>query len=146
MIRITDTLTTEHATLRTLFSKVEGLLPGLTNLGELRLLVALLEQVLHKHEEDEENLFFGALHQTVSHIKELEELSVAHGKLDKQLSSVTKQKDLEAGKKALVKALAAIRQHFNFEESDTFPKIKERLGKHSLKALGGAWLNDRSHL
>ena len=146
MIKITDALTTEHATLRTLFRKIEKLLPQIQSKGELDVIVRLVETILHSHGEDEERLFFSTLRQSTNHIAEVEELSRAHGRLDAQLLKVCKGKDLAKNKQTLSQALDAIRTHFNHEELEIFPKLKDRLSKESLKALGGAWLNQRSHL
>jgi hemerythrin-like domain-containing protein len=146
MIKITDALTTEHATLRTLFRKIEKLLPKIQSQAELSIVVQLVETILHRHDEDEERLFFSALRQTTQHIAEVEALSLAHGRLDAQLLKVCKGADLAKNKQSLIKALDAIRAHFNHEELEIFPKLKDRFSKESLKALGGAWLNQRSHL
>jgi hemerythrin-like domain-containing protein len=146
MIKITDALTAEHATLRTLFSKIEQQLPSLKTPIELRVLTQLVEQLLHRHDEDEEQLFFSALHHTTKHITEVEALSKAHGKLDAQLIELGNSKDFNKDKQTFTKTLHAIRLQFNHEELEIFPRLKNNLNKNSLKALGGAWLNQRSHL
>ena len=144
MIRITDALTIEHATLRTVFKQVEIALPALERLAEVQAMARMVEALLHQHGESEEHLLYVTLDHSLAESKQLDRMSQEHDELNEWLAKACSAKDVTEARQYLREALSYSRHHFEHEERTVFPLIHQRLSDDSLRTLGEAWYRQQA--
>lgn len=144
MVTITEVLVAEHRVFLTLFDQVERALPGLKTMDELRPLCRLLQALLHKHGEEENDLSCVAVSHILKEHKRHARLHHDHRKLDALIKQVAVTKDIRKGRSRLRAALAACRAHFGDEEQVLFPLIERALRQDALLALGKVWMSQSS--
>jgi hemerythrin-like domain-containing protein len=138
MIRITDALTVEHAMLRSVFSHLDNILPGLERLQDIKALAQMVGGLLHQHGQVEENMLYVPLDHALAETNQLEHMSQEHEELDERLAKACAATDVEEARRNLQAAMAFSRHHFENEERKVFPFIHQRLSDDILKAIGEA--------
>jgi hypothetical protein len=144
MLTITDALVAEHRVFSDLFDHIEGLLPTLTVLGEVRLLVGLVERLLQSHADAEKNLAYAALDHVLEHRGHIDRLHQDHEEIDASLGRAQQAPSLEQARRLLRAAIAASRKHFRREERSVFPVLEGVLQPSTLRALGTARIRSRT--
>ena len=139
MIRITDALTIEHVTIRTVFSQIENVLTKLERLEDVKAMASMVEALLEQHGEVEEHLLYVVLDHALAEVGKLEFMSQEHGEIDQRLASIQSATDLETARRMLRAVMNYSRKHFQNEELNVFPVIHQRISEDALKALGEAW-------
>jgi len=134
---IIDSLTAEHALLCELFDEMERLLPGLRTVSEVHLLSRLLEGVLLRHANVEQNLAFAALDHALAEKGQLRRLHQEHEEIDHCLHQAKVAKQFPEAVRLLKAGLAASRSHFHLEETVIFPLLHELFRPAELEVLGG---------
>ena len=138
MLTITDTLLAEHRMFRDLFDEIESLLPRLSAVSEVRLLAVLVERVLQRHAEAENNLAYAALDHVLEHRSRLDRLHQDHQEIDASLQRAQEAPTFEQSRRLLKTAIAFSREHFRREEQSVFPLLERMLQPDTLTALGTA--------
>jgi hemerythrin-like domain-containing protein len=136
LMKITESLATEHMVFRRLFDQVEGLVPCVQTLGELKVLAHLVEALLRAHGEAEEEWVFVALDHCLENLDQREAFFQEHREIDGRLTGVQAARLLAPARRLFLEALAASRRHFDHEESWIFPLVERCLSEQSLTALG----------
>jgi hemerythrin-like domain-containing protein len=139
MIRITDALTIEHVTIRTVFSQIENLLATFENVEGVKGLARMVEALLTQHGEVEEQLLYVVLDHALADVEKLECMSQEHGEIDHRLADIQNATELETARRMLRAVMNYSRKHFQNEELNIFPHIHQRISEDALKALGEAW-------
>jgi hemerythrin-like domain-containing protein len=143
---ITNFLTTEHALFCELFDEVDRLLPDVRTVAEVRLLGRLVEGVLSRHADVEQNLAYAALDQALAEKGELNQLYQDHEEIDACLHHATLAKEFVEAVRFLRAGLKASREHFRREEETVFPLFEKLFDPAALEALGiGAFGSASSH-
>jgi hypothetical protein len=136
MPTITETLLSEHALLCSLFDEVDRLGPDVRTLPEVRLLSRLIEGVLARHADLEQDLAYAALDQALAEKGELKRLYQDHQEIDAHLHGAAVATEFAAAVRLLKAGLKASREHFLREERLVFPLFEKLLGRTALEALG----------
>jgi len=137
-MKITETLTVEHAAFRAVFEQIERACPKIRTLHEAWLLADLVEQLLRQHESEEGNLLYVAYDHMLAERGELQRMSQAHDDLDQRLLQVREAKTAAQAKALLQEALSGARSHFRFEELNVFPAIEQTFQRDTLEMLAHA--------
>jgi hemerythrin-like domain-containing protein len=138
-MKITDILVVEHAVFRAFFDDVEGMLPSLKTVAEIKLLARLAEIRLRNHGESEQNLAYTALDHMLKEKGHLGRLHSEHREMDARMEQVQRTDGIAEARKLLKSAIAMSREHFRYEEQTLFPLIGKILKDESLEKLGAAW-------
>ena len=146
MSSITETLIAEHGVFTDLFTHIEGLLPDLKTLAEVRLLATLVERLLQSHAEAEGNLAYLALDHVLEDKGHIDRLHQDHQEIDASLARAQTSPSLEEARRLLRTAIAASREHFRREERSVFPLLEQALEAETLAALGAARVQHRGAL
>jgi hemerythrin-like domain-containing protein len=133
---ITSFLTTEHAVFCGLFDEIERLLPGVRTVAEVRLFSRLVEGVLTRHADVEQNLAYAALDQALAEKGELKQLYQDHEEIDASLHHATLAADFAEAVRFLRAGLKTSREHFRREEESVFPLFEKLFDPATLEALG----------
>jgi hemerythrin-like domain-containing protein len=133
---ITNFLTTEHALFCELFDEIDRLLPDVRTAAEVRLLSRLVEGVLSRHADVEQNLAFAALDHALVEKGELNQLYQDHQEIDASLQHATLAVEFVEAVRFLRAGLKASREHFRREEQTIFPLFEKLFGPTALEALG----------
>jgi hemerythrin-like domain-containing protein len=133
---ITNFLTTEHVVFCELFDGIDRLLPDVRTAAEVRLLSRLVEGVLSRHAEVEQNLAFAALDHALAEKGELDHLYQDHEEIDACLHHATLAVELVEAVRFLRAGLKSSREHFDREEKMIFPLFEKLLDSAALEALG----------
>jgi hemerythrin-like domain-containing protein len=134
---ITNFLTTEHAVFCELFDEVDRLLPDVRTVAEVRLLGRLVEGVLSRHADVEQNLAYAALDHALAEKGELNQLYQDHEEIDACLHHATVATEFVEAVRFLRAGLKASREHFRREEETVFPLFEKLFDPAALEALGG---------
>jgi hemerythrin-like domain-containing protein len=140
MMTIIEVLIAEHAVFLTVFDQIEGLLPNLSTVGEVRILISLVERLLHDHGEAEKKLAYAALDHVLEDKGRLDRMHQEHQEIDVRLSRVRTARSLAEARQLCKAALDAAREHFRHEEESVFPLVASVLQDDTLAALGNARL------
>jgi hemerythrin-like domain-containing protein len=135
---ITDALIAEHRVFTDLFDHIEGVLPTLTTLAEVKLLAALVGHLLQSHADAEKNLAYVALDHALKDKGPVERLHQDHHEIDASLAQVGSARRLPDACRLFKAAIAAGREHFQREEQSVFPLLEGMLERETLAALGAA--------
>jgi hypothetical protein len=133
---ITNFLTTEHALFCELFDEIDRLLPGVRTAAEVRLLSRLVEGVLSRHADVEQNLAYAALDHALAEKGEMNQLYQDHEEIDACLHHATLAKEFVEAVRFLKAGLKASREHFRREEETVFPLFEKLFDPAALEALG----------
>jgi hemerythrin-like domain-containing protein len=133
---ITNFLTTEHALFCELFDEIDRLLPDVRTVAEVRLLGRLVEGVLSRHADVEQNLAYAALDQALAEKGELNQLYQDHEEIDASLHHATLAADFAEAVRFLRAGLKTSREHFRREEETVFPLFEKLFDQAALEALG----------
>jgi hemerythrin-like domain-containing protein len=133
---ITNFLTTEHALFCELFDELERLLPDVRTVAEVRLLSRLVEGVLSRHADVEQNLAYAALDHALAEKGELNQLYQDHQEIDVCLQHATLAAEFIEAVRFLRAGLKATREHFRREEQTIFPLFEKLFDPAALEALG----------
>jgi hemerythrin-like domain-containing protein len=136
MATITDALTSEHALFCEMFEEIVRLLPDLRTVPEVRVLSRLVEGVLLRHANVEQNLAFAALDHALAEKGQLARLHQDHQEIDECLHRATVARQLPEAVRLLKAGLAASREHFRREEKSIFPLLQNLFAARDLEALG----------
>jgi hypothetical protein len=135
MLTITDALIAEHRVFLDLFDHIEGTLPDLATLAEVRLLATLVERLLESHAKAERNLAYAALDHMLEESGCLDRLHQDHQEIDQSLRRIQMIPDFDAARQMMRAAMATSREHF---ELQLFPLLEDTLQSGTLTALGNA--------
>ena len=133
---ITNFLTTEHAVFCELFDEIDSLLQDVRTVAELRLLSRLVEGVLSRHADVEQNLAYAALDQALAEKGELKQLYQDHEEIDASFHHATLAADFVEAVRFLKAGLKTSREHFRREEESVFPLFEKLFDPAALEALG----------
>ena len=133
---ITNFLTTEHAVFCELFDEIDRLLPDVRTVTEVRLLSRLVEGVLSRHADVEQNLAYAALDHALAEKGELNQLYQDHEEIDACLHHATLAEEFTEAMRFLRAGLKASREHFRREEETIFPLFAKLFDPAALEALG----------
>jgi hemerythrin-like domain-containing protein len=133
---ITNFLTTEHALFCELFDEIDRLLPDVRTAAEVRLLSRLVEGVLSRHADVEQNLAYAALDHALAEKGELNQLYQDHQEIDVCLQHATLAAEFVEAVRFLRAGLKASREHFRREEETIFPLFEKLFDPAALEALG----------
>ncbi len=134
---ITNFLTTEHSVFCELFDEIDRLLPDVRTVAEVRLFSRLVEGVLSRHADVEQNLAYAALDQALAEKGELNQLYQDHEEIDACLHHATVATELVEAVRSLRAGLKFSREHFRREEETIFPLFEKLFDPAALEALGG---------
>jgi hypothetical protein len=135
-IPVTEFLTNEHAVFCSLFDEIDRLLPDVRTVIEVRLLSRLVEGVLTRHADVEENLAFAALDHALAEKGRLKRLHQDHKEIDTRLRDAAVATEFTKAVRLLKAGLKASREHFRREERTVFPLFENLFDSASLEALG----------
>jgi hemerythrin-like domain-containing protein len=133
---ITNFLTTEHALFCELFDEIDRLLPDVRTAAEVRLLSRLVEGVLSRHADVEQNLAYAALDHALAEKGELNQLYQDHEEIDACLHHATMAMEFVEAVRFLRAGLKTSREHFRREEETVFPLFEKLFDPAALEALG----------
>jgi|SRR5208283_795389 len=133
---ITNFLTTEHAVFCELFDEIDSLLPDVQTVAEVRLLGRLVEGVLSRHADVEQNLAYAALDHALAEKGELNQLYQDHQEIDVCLQRATLAAEFVEAVRFLRAGLKASREHFRREEETVFPLFEKLFDPAALETLG----------
>jgi hemerythrin-like domain-containing protein len=134
---ITNFLTTEHAVFCELFDEIDRLLPDVQTVAEVRLLGRLVEGVLSRHADVEQNLAYAALDHALAEKGELNHLYQDHEEIDACLRHATLAVEFAEAVRFLRAGLKASREHFRREEEMIFPLFEKLFDPAALDASEG---------
>ena len=133
---ITNFLTTEHAMFCELFDEIDRLLPEVRTVSEVRLLSRLVEGVLSRHADVEQNLAYAALDHALAEKGELNHLYQDHREIDARFQHATLAAEFGEAVRFLRAGLKASREHFRREEETIFPLFAKLFDPAALEASG----------
>jgi hemerythrin-like domain-containing protein len=133
---ITNFLITEHTVFCELFDEIDRLLPEVRTLAEVRLLSRLVEGVLSRHADVEQNLAYAALDHALAEKGELNQLYQDHQEIDARFQHATLAVEFVEAVRFLRAGLKASREHFRREEETVFPLFEKLFDPAALEALG----------
>jgi hemerythrin-like domain-containing protein len=133
---ITNFLITEHALFCELFDEIDRLLPDVRTAAEVRLLSRLVEGVLSRHADVEQNLAYAALDHALAEKGELNQLYQDHEEIDACLHHATLAMEFVEAVRFLRAGLKTSREHFRREEETVFPLFEKLFDPAALEALG----------
>lgn len=145
MLSITKALVAEHAIFRVVFDQIEGVLPRLGSVQEIKLLATVVEGMLSGHAKAETNLAYSALDHVLAEDGRLSRLHQDHHEIDGHFERVQRANDLAEAQRMLKRALAASREHFRREEEIVFPYLEQILQPGTLGTLGQTWIDSYHH-
>jgi hemerythrin-like domain-containing protein len=133
-----------------LFDEIDRLLPDVRTVAEVRLLGRLVEGVLSRHADVEQNLAYAALDQALAGKGELNQLYQDHEEIDACLQHATLAVEFVEAVRFLRAGLKASREHFRREEETVFPLFEKLFDPAAMEALGeagasGSALSQRPH-
>jgi len=136
MVTITDALASEHALFCEMFEEIVRLLPDLRTVSEVRVISRLVEGVLLRHANVEQNLAFAALDHALAEKGQLARLHQDHHEIDQRLHQATLARKFPEAVRLLKAGLAASRRHFRREEKMVFPLFQNLFAARDLEVLG----------
>jgi hemerythrin-like domain-containing protein len=142
-MKITDILRAEHTVFHHLFDHVEGTIPKLRTLGEVRSLATLLDKVMSPHSKTEDDLFIEPLEHCFEQLGQRDTFHHEHDLIEATLEKVRHARDLKTAKRLLSGVIAASRNHFDKEERIVFPLAERVLKSKTLTELGAEWMRRR---
>jgi hemerythrin-like domain-containing protein len=142
-MKITEALLAEHVVFHNLFDHIEGALPHLRALAEVRALAQLLQAVLESHSKVEDELIIEPLEHCFAQLGQQETFHEEHEEIDASLKEAVQARNLKTARQLLQAAVVASRHHFDKEERIIFPMAEKVLKGKTLTALGQAWMEQR---
>jgi hemerythrin-like domain-containing protein len=119
-----------------LFDEIDHLLPDVRTVAEVRLLSRLVEGVLSRHADVEQNLAYAALDHALAEKGEMNQLYQDHEEIDACLHHATLATEFVEAVRFLRAGLKASREHFRREEQTIFPLFEKLFDPAALEALG----------
>ncbi len=145
-MKITDILLAEHIVFHNIFDHIERALPQLKTVGEVRVLAALLEELLRGHSQTEDDLVLAPLEHCLEQMGQRDSFEHEHHEVDANLMRVHKAKTVAEARRLLQHAVTYSRKHFDHEERIVFPLAEKVMKATTLRELGRAWLQKRDAL
>ena len=108
-MKITDALLAEHIVFHNLFDHIEKAAPRLTSTGEVCALADLLEAMLVKHSQSEDELLMNYLDDSIEQLGQRETFHEEHELIEAHLNKVREETHLETCRKKLVDAVVGAR-------------------------------------
>lgn len=142
-MKITEVLMAEHAVFHNFFDQIEGVVPRIRTLAEVKLLAVVMDKLTEPHSKTEDELFIKPLEHCFDQLGQGETFHHEHEMIDEMLAKVRKSRDLKLAKKLLLSAIAASRKHFDKEERIVFPLAERVLKAKTLSDLGAEWFLKR---
>lgn len=139
-MKITELLRAEHLAFLKVLASIEKEIDHLRTVNELRLLARITAEFLHQHGETEDNVLYPALNHLYAEVEgaPIAQMVFEHQELDEAMRQVQEIPDLGSAKTHFHRLLLAIREHFQFEESEIFPHAEKILQPASLQQLATA--------
>lgn len=138
-MKITETLVAEHAVFRNVFDSIERTLPKIRSLAEIKLIASLVESMLVRHAEAENDIAFLAVDHTLAEQGHLSSMHEEHNEIDVSLKQVQAATKVAEAKRLLKFAMLASRAHFKSEERKVFPLVEKVLKDDTLIKLNQAY-------
>jgi hemerythrin-like domain-containing protein len=132
-------LVVEHQSLRAVFARMEGALPGVRRLAMVRRQAREVEALLALHARVEEDLVLLTLAHVPKHQAWCRAFYRQHQEIDCSLAQALLTKQLKPAKRFLKKALQHSRRHFTYEERKVFPLWEKWIDPNLLERLGRVW-------
>jgi hemerythrin-like domain-containing protein len=142
-MKITESLTAEHAVFRVVYDFIEFTLTEPSAVGEVKLLGSLVGALLCNHAEAEENLVLVALDHALAENGQLDCFYQEHREIDDRLKHVQMASEFTEARRLLIAAMRASRRHFDHEEQTVFPLMEKTLQAETLAELNQAWMRRR---
>jgi hemerythrin-like domain-containing protein len=134
---IASFLTTKHAAFCELFDEIDRLLLDVRTAAGVRLLSRLVEGLLSRHADVEQNLAYAALDHALAEEGELNHLCQDHEEIYACLQHATSVVEFVEAVRFLRAWLKASREHFCLEEETVFPLFEKLFDPAALEALEG---------
>lgn len=138
-MKITETLVAEHAVFRNVFDSIERSLPKIRSLTEIKLIASLVESMLLRHAEAENDIAFIAVDHALTEQGQLSTMHEEHEEIDASLRKVQTATKVAEAKRLLKFAMIASRTHFKGEERKVFPLVEKVLKEETLIKLNRAY-------
>jgi len=142
-MKITDALRAEHCVFHNLLDHVEGTLPRLRSLAEIKVMAGMLESLLEPHSRAEDELLIAPMEHCLAHLGQQENFHHEHEGIEAGLRHVRAARSVAAARKSLLAAVAASRTHFDKEERILFPLAEKVLKARTLGELGDRFTKQR---
>jgi hypothetical protein len=142
-MKITEALLAEHVVFHNIFDHIERVLPTLKTLPEIQTYAHLLEGLLLKHGEAEEEWVFAPLDHCLEQIGQRDTFEKEHREIDAHLRQVLKASRAIEARKLLLQAVLASRKHFDHEERIVFALAEKVMKADTLLDLGQLWVEQR---
>jgi hemerythrin-like domain-containing protein len=142
-MKITEALLAEHVVFHNIFDYIEGVLPKLKTLKEVKSLAELMESLLLAHSKTEEDLVFAPLDHCLEQIGQRDTFHEEHQEIDASLLEVKAARRLPEARRLLSVAVLASRKHFDHEERIVFPLAEKVMKRETLQELGKSWMKQR---
>lgn len=138
-MKITETLVAEHAVFRNVFDSIERTLPKIRSLVEIKLIASLVESMLIRHAEAENDLAFLAVDHALTEQGHVSSMHEEHQEIDASLRQIQTATKVAEAKRLLQFAMRASRAHFTSEERKVFPQVEKVLNEDTLIKLNRAY-------
>jgi hemerythrin-like domain-containing protein len=142
-VKLTDALVGEHAVLSSLFDQIEALGSSAESTAQIERATMILNAVLLRHANLEEELLFPALERHIGSSGPLAVMRAEHGEIERALEQAEAARNVEEGTARMAQALSLARTHFQKEERVLFPMALQLLEDETLAQLGDAWAKAR---
>ncbi len=138
-MKITDGLITEHRVFGAMFDYLESVLPDIDSLAEIQRLAGLIETLLRRHADVEENYVLIVLAYMLADRGQFDLLYDEHHEMDNRWQKVRAAQSPEEARRDLRAAMSFSRAHFAGEERRAFPLLEHELQTETLSTLASAW-------
>ena len=142
-MKITDILLAEHIVFHQVFDYIEGELPTMKTVAEVKILAALLENLLRDHSQTEDELVLAPLEHCLEQMGQRDSFEHEHHEIDASLLRVRDAKQVAEARRLLHRAVAYSRKHFDREERIVFPLAEKVMKRETLTHLGKTWMKQR---
>lgn len=142
-MKITEALLAEHVVFHNVFDHIERILPKLKTLAEVKVCAGLLEGLLRKHGDIEEEWVFAPLEHCLEQMGQRDTFEDEHREIDSSLGEVMKASRVAHARRLLHRAVLASRKHFDHEERIVFALAEKVMKGRTLSDLGRIWMEQR---
>ena len=139
MILITGALTAEHKMFCAVFDQIDQVLPQLSSLAQAKHLSRLVEGLLLRHAQTEDDLFMLEADHVSGNEAAYQRLHREHQEIDARLTQVRVADKVDRAQALLKATLSASRKHFLHEERTVFPLVERVVRRDTLARLGTVW-------
>ena len=139
MILITGALAAEHRMFCAVFDQIGEALPKISSLLEIKRLARLVEGLLLRHAQTEDDLLQLVEAEAQPGKSPVSRIKKEHQEMDARITRVYVSKKVVLARSLLTSAMSASRKHFHHEERSVFPWIEKVLAPETLSKLGTIW-------